>query len=127
MKLSSLRGRLEGLSKRYGEGEEERNHLMEVNNSLRSDLETLRKEVDSTRLDRDKTRHALSVALEERALIERARNTTAEQATELQREVEQFRRLLHDTCRERDTLVEQRNAHQLQYESEVSYPFTTSI
>lgn len=120
MKLSSLRGRLDGLSKRYTDGEEERRRLMEHNNSLRSDLDTIRKEVDTTRLERDKAKHTLSVSLEERSLLERARATVAEQAAELQREIEQFRRLLHDTSKERDALVEQRNSRQLQYESEAS-------
>lgn len=57
--------------------------------------------------------------MEERSLAERARATATEQIGELQREVEQFRRLLHETSKERDDLVEQRNARQLQYESEV--------
>nr|CDS29247.1 Rootletin [Hymenolepis microstoma] len=118
LKFSSLRGRLDGLSKRYSEGEEERSHLMEQTNSLRSDLDAVRKGLDATRLERDKAKHSLTVALEERSLVERARNTASEQVAELQREIEQFRRLLYDTSKERDALFEQCNSCQLQFESE---------
>ncbi|VDO05678.1 unnamed protein product [Rodentolepis nana] len=114
LKFSSLRGRLDGLSKRYSEGEEERSRLMEQNNSLCSDLDVIRKEVDATRLERDKAKHSLAVALEERSLVERARITASEQVAELQREIEQFRRLLYDTSKERDALFEQCNSRQLQ-------------
>lgn len=61
--------------------------------------------------------------------MERARATNTEQINSLQTELEQFRQLLHETSRERDSLVEQRNAKQLEYEREVGYfvVFHTSI
>lgn len=61
-----------------------------------------------------------SLSIEERNILERTRVTNVEQIASLEAELEQMRQLLHETSRERDGLVEQRNAKQLQYESEVS-------
>ncbi|KAL5103761.1 Rootletin [Taenia crassiceps] len=119
LKLSSLRGRFEGMNKRFEESEEERTRLLEHFSNLRTDLDLVRKEVDALRIERDKTKHALSISMEERNILERARATNTEQINSLQTELEQFRQLLHETSRERDSLVEQRNAKQLEYEREV--------
>ncbi|VDM17198.1 unnamed protein product [Hydatigera taeniaeformis] len=119
LKLSSLRGRFEGMTKRFEESEEERTRLLESVSNLRTDLDFVRKEVDSLRVERDKTKHALSNSIEERNILERARTTNTEQINSLQTEVEQFRQLLHETSKERDSLVEQRTAKQLEYEKEV--------
>ncbi|KAH9279178.1 Rootletin [Echinococcus granulosus] len=119
LKLSSLRGRFEGMNKRFEESEGERTRLVEHAGNLRSDLDLVRKEVDSLRVERDKIKHALSISIEERNILERARATNMEQINSLQAELEQFRQLLYETSKERDGLVEQRNAKQLEYESKV--------
>ncbi|KAL5965893.1 Rootletin [Taenia solium] len=119
LKLSSLRGRFEGMNKRFEESEEERTRLVEHVSNLRTDLNLVRKEVDALRVERDKTKHSLSISMEERNILERARTTNTEQINSLQTELEQFRQLLHETSKERDSLVEQRNLKQLEYEREV--------
>ncbi len=59
LKLSSLRGRLAGLNKRLEEGEAERVKLTDQVASTRADLDIVRKEVETTRLERDKAKHGL--------------------------------------------------------------------
>ncbi|CDS36972.1 Rootletin [Echinococcus multilocularis] len=119
LKLSSLRGRFEGMNKRFEESEGERTRLVEHAGNLQSDLDLVHKEVDSLRVERDKIKHALSISIEERNILERARATNMEQINSLQAELERFRQLLYETSKERDGLVEQHNAKQLEYESKV--------
>lgn len=59
LKLASLRGRLTGLVKRLDESEGEKKRMSELAAVLRTDLDTVRKETDGLRLEKDKTKNAL--------------------------------------------------------------------
>ncbi|BHF80785.1 hypothetical protein SprV_0702391300 [Sparganum proliferum] len=118
LKLSHLRGRITALNKRLEDGDAERRRLVEQVTGLRNDCDLTRKEAEVARLERDKSKNALSLSLEEKNILERSRVTSLEQLASMQKEVEQLRQMLQATSRERDEFAEQRDEKRLAYESE---------
>uniref|UniRef100_A0A0X3PDD7 Rootletin-like coiled-coil domain-containing protein n=1 Tax=Schistocephalus solidus TaxID=70667 RepID=A0A0X3PDD7_SCHSO len=119
LKLTHLRGRITALNKRLEDGDAERRRLGEQVANLRNDCDLARKEAEVARLERDKSKNALSLSLEEKNILERSRVTSLEQLASMQNEMEQLRQMLQATARERDEVAEQRDEKRLAYESEV--------